>query len=82
MDNLDAVLIRAYICLNSSQPCSTEDITCDPVYRRRYLDLVRQEIPSLPEDKVLRRLSSLREPLHYFPVLGDVPVKPTPVCES
>jgi hypothetical protein len=59
--DFDAVLIRAYTDLNSSQPCSTEDITCDPVYRQRYLDLVYREMPKLSEDEILRRLSYLRK---------------------
>jgi hypothetical protein len=61
MPAVDAILIQAYIDLNSAQPCSTEDITCDPVYRQRYLDLVHREMPKLSEDEILRRLSYLRK---------------------
>jgi hypothetical protein len=61
MSDIDAVLIRAYTDLNSSRPCSTEDITCDPVYRNLFLSLVHQHLPNLPEGQALRRLSYLRK---------------------
>jgi hypothetical protein len=61
MSDIDAILIRAYTDLNSSRPCSTEDITCDPVYRNPFLDLVHQHMPDVSEDQALRRLSYLRK---------------------
>jgi len=59
--NTDDVLTQAYVLLNSSRPASTEDITCDPIFRLPFLDLVRERIPDLPEAQALRRLSYLRK---------------------
>jgi hypothetical protein len=74
MSDIDAVLIRAYTDLNSSRPCSTEDITCDPVYRNLFLELVHQKAPNFSEDEILRRLSYLRK-RSLLPCFGRHPRK-------
>lgn len=58
---LDTVLTEAYLTLNASRRCSTEDITCDPDYREHFLSLVRSHTGEIKEAEILRRLSYLRK---------------------
>ena len=59
--NFDEILAKAYETINLDQPTSTEDITCDPFFRQKFLEIVHVQIPEIPEARALRRLSYLRK---------------------
>jgi hypothetical protein len=59
--DLDSLLIRVYTTLNGEADCTTEDITCDPLLRHRFLDMLRVICPEITEVIALRRLTYLRK---------------------
>jgi hypothetical protein len=59
---LDTILISAYQQLQAESPfTSADEIICDPVLRRRFLDLASKDLHSAPEREVLHRLINLRK---------------------
>ena len=62
MAKIDSLIVRVYTELNKSdQRFSTEDITCDPVQRRRFLEQLWGLDPEAKEAEALRRLTYLRK---------------------